>query len=212
LASQWPAPAGIDGEGDRHYLAPEQLSGRFDKPADVFAVGMMLAEIAGNCVMPENGDHWQMLRSGEFEKVLPSLTWSADSSTLSRDPNGDPVTEASRPSMDGFLMSDDAHDSMSSLTVKAAFNPEEELARAPSFMVQRNDPSSMDHVVYAMLNRNPDLRPTADQVLQSFGCQWVNSRRRSGATVYEGNFGPSDEILATYANDHYGDHDMMDMS
>jgi mitosis inhibitor protein kinase SWE1 len=114
--------------------------------------------------------------------------------------------------MDGFLMSDDAHDSMSSLTVKAAFNPEEELARAPSFMVQRNDPSSMDHVVYAMLNRNPDHRPTADQVLQSFGCQWVNSRRRSGATVYEGNFGPSDEILATYANDHYGDHDMMDMS
>jgi mitosis inhibitor protein kinase SWE1 len=212
LASQWPAPAGIDGEGDRHYLAPEQLSGRFDKPADVFAVGMMLAEIAGNCVMPENGDHWQMLRSGEFEKVLPSLTWSADSSTLSRDFNGDPVTETARPSMDGFLMSDGDIDDMSSITIKPASNPEDELARAPSFMVQRNDPSSMDHVVYAMLNRNPDLRPTADQVLQSFGCQWVNSRRRSGATVYEGNFGPSDEILATYADEHGGDHDMMDMS
>jgi mitosis inhibitor protein kinase SWE1 len=214
LASQWPAPAGIDGEGDRHYLAPEQLSGRFDKPADVFALGMMLAEIAGNCVIPENGDYWQKLRSGEFENVLPSLTWSADSSTLSRDLNGDPVSESARPSMDGFLMSDGVDDSLTSITVKPALNPEEELARAPPFMVQRNDPSSMDHVVYAMLNRNPDLRPTAEQVLQCYGCRWVDSRRRSGATVYEGNFGPSNEILATYAGEHQhgGDMDMMDMS
>ena len=37
LASSWPAPKGIDGEGDRHYLAPEALCGRFDKPADIFA-------------------------------------------------------------------------------------------------------------------------------------------------------------------------------
>jgi mitosis inhibitor protein kinase SWE1 len=174
---------------------------------------MMLAEIAGNCVIPENGHYWQKLRSGEFESVLPSLTWSAESSTLSRDLNGDPVTETKRSSMDGFLMFDDV-DSMSSITVKPASDPEEDLARAPSFMTQRNDPSSMDSVVHAMLNQNPDLRPTADQVLQSFGCQWVNSRRRAGATVYEGNFGPSDEVLASYANEHHNgdDADMMDMS
>ncbi|CAG5158956.1 uncharacterized protein ALTATR162_LOCUS5340 [Alternaria atra] len=214
LASQWPAPAGIDGEGDRHYLAPEQLSGRFDKPADVFALGMMLAEIAGNCVIPENGDYWQKLRSGEFENVLPSLTWSADSSTLSRDSHGDPVSETARPSMDGFLMSDAAEDSMASLMVKPASNPEEELARAPSFMVQRNDPNSMDHIVYAMLNRDPDMRPTAEQVLQCYGCRWVESRRRAGATIYEGNFGPSDEVLATYAGEYQDGvfEDMMDMS
>ncbi|CAI9628986.1 unnamed protein product [Alternaria burnsii] len=214
LASQWPAPAGIDGEGDRHYLAPEQLSGRFDKPADVFALGMMLAEIAGNCVIPENGDYWQKLRSGEFESVLPSLTWSADSSTLSRDVHGDPVSEQARPSMDGFLMSDAAEDSMASIMVKPASNPEEELARAPSFMVQRNDPNSMDHVVYAMLNRDPEMRPTAEQVLQCYGCRWVESRRRAGATIYEGNFGPSDEVLATYTGDHQDSvfEDMMDMS
>ncbi|RYN25002.1 hypothetical protein AA0117_g5147 [Alternaria alternata] len=214
LASQWPAPAGIDGEGDRHYLAPEQLSGRFDKPADVFALGMMLAEIAGNCVIPENGDYWQKLRSGEFESVLPSLTWSTDSSTLSRDVHGDPVSEQARPSMDGFLMSDAAEDSMASIMVKPASNPEEELARAPSFMVQRNDPNSMDHVVYAMLNRDPEMRPTAEQVLQCYGCRWVESRRRAGATIYEGNFGPSDEVLATYTGDHQDSvfEDMMDMS
>lgn len=215
LASQWPAPKHIDGEGDRHYLAPEALKGRFDKPADIFALGMMLAEIAGNCVIPENGLHWQKLRSGEFEQVLPSLTWSADSSTLSRDSNGDPVSEESRQSIDGFLMSDADEHSLPSINVKPATSPEEELARAPRFMVERDDSSSMDRIVHAMLHENPDQRPTADQVLNSFGCQWVDARRRSGATVYEGCFGPSDEVLATYAKNHTfadEDHDMMDMS
>ncbi|CAO2652252.1 Nn.00g005350.m01.CDS01 [Neocucurbitaria sp. VM-36] len=215
LASAWPAPRHIDGEGDRHYLAPEALSGRFDKPADVFALGMMLAEIAGNCVIPENGVYWQKLRSGEFDNVLPSLTWSADSGTLSRDSNGDPVSESARPSLDGFLMSDADADSMSSISIKQTSTPEEELARAPKFMVERTDPNSMDHVVHAMLNQNPDLRPTADQVLQCFGCQWVDSRRRSGATVYEGNFGPGDEVLATYQCEQHDDihaDDFMDMS
>lgn len=217
LASSWPAPRHIDGEGDRHYLAPEALSGRFDKPADVFALGMMLAEIAGNCVIPENGVYWQKLRSGEFENVLPSLTWSADSGTLSRDSNGDPVSDSTRPSMDGFLLSDTDIDSLSSIQVRPASSPEEDLARAPSFMVERNDPSSMDHVVHAMLNQDPNLRPTAEQVLDCFGCQWVDSRRRSGATVYEGNFGPSDEVLATYQCERQQHcevlaDDMMDMS
>jgi|TARA_R110002003_G_scaffold189_2_gene14712 mitosis inhibitor protein kinase SWE1 len=214
LASPWPAPKHIDGEGDRHYLAPEALKGRFDKPADVFALGMMLAEIAGNCVIPENGAHWVKLRSGEFDSVLPSLTWSADSGTLDRDSHGDPVTDDSRASMDNFLMSDADNDSLSSLNARPGANPEEELARAPKFMTERYDINSMDHVVKAMLHQDPDQRPTAEQVLNCFGCQWVESRRRSGATVYEGNFGPSDDVLATYSGDahHDIDADMMDMS
>jgi mitosis inhibitor protein kinase SWE1 len=213
LASQWPAPRHIDGEGDRHYLAPEALHGRFDKPADIFALGMMLAEIAGNCVIPENGVYWQKLRSGEFEHVLPSLTWSADSGTLSRDSHGDPVPETSRASLDGFLMSD-ADNSLSEISVRPSSSPEEELAHAPKFMIERYDMNSMDNVVKAMLHQDPDQRPTAEQVLNCFGCQWVASRRRAGATVYEGNFGPSDDVLATYANDAPLDYDadMMDMS
>ncbi|OSS49026.1 hypothetical protein B5807_05652 [Epicoccum nigrum] len=205
LASSWPAPKGIDGEGDRHYLAPEALSGRFDKPADVFALGMMLTEIAGNCVIPENGTYWTKLRSGEFEHVLPSLTWSADSSTLSRDGNGDPLTENS---LDTFLMSDEPQ---ATVQVRTASSPEEELARAPKFMVDYTDPNTMDQVVKAMLHPDPDQRPTAEQVLQCFGCQWVEQRRRAGATVYEGNFGPGEDVLATYVLDEV-DADMMDMS
>jgi mitosis inhibitor protein kinase SWE1 len=215
LASSWPAPKHIDGEGDRHYLAPEALTGGFDKPADVFALGMMLAEIAGNCVIPENGTYWQKLRSGEFDQVLPSLTWSADSSTLSRDSHGDPVPEGSRASMDGFLMSDiDNHDSLSSITMRPGSSPEEELANAPKFMVEQFNQDSMDHVVKAMLHQDPAMRPTAEAVLHCFGCQWVDARRRAGATVYEGNFGPGDEVLNTYAGEahHDVDADMMDMS
>jgi mitosis inhibitor protein kinase SWE1 len=192
------------------------LSGKFDKPADVFALGMMLAEIAGNCVIPENGIYWQKLRSGEFDSVLPSLTWSADSSTLSRDSHGDPVPENTRASMDGFLMSDADHDLLSSLTARPSSSPspEEELAHAPKFMVERYNEFSMDHVVKAMLHQEPAMRPTAEMVLQCFGCQWVDSRRRAGATVYEGNFGPGDEVLDTYSGEvhHDLDTEMMDMS
>ncbi|KAJ4991465.1 hypothetical protein SVAN01_03112 [Stagonosporopsis vannaccii] len=205
LASTWPAPKGIDGEGDRHYLAPEALSGRFDKPADVFALGMMLTEIAGNCVIPENGLYWTKLRSGEFDAVLPSLTWSADSGTLSRDGNGDPILENS---LDTFLMSDEPQPTVQ---VRSASSPEEELARAPKFMVDYMDPNTMDQVVKAMLHPDPDQRPTAEQVLHCFGCQWVDQRRRAGATVYEGNFGPDEDVLATYVLDD-AEADMMDMS
>lgn len=219
LASSWPAPKHIDGEGDRHYLAPEALTGRFDKPADVFALGMMLAEIAGNCVIPENGLYWQKLRSGEFDSVLPSLTWSADS-TLSRDSHGDPIPEGSSLSNpDAFLMSDanaDDSDSMSSVTVRPVSSPAEELARAPKFMTERSAIDSMDNVVKAMLHQDPDQRPSAEDVLKCFGCQWVDQRRRAGATVYEGNFGPSEDVLATYSGEdeqhHDADADMMDLS
>jgi mitosis inhibitor protein kinase SWE1 len=173
---------------------------------------MMLAEIAGNCVIPENGIYWQKLRSGEFDSVLPSLTWSADSSTLSRDSHGDPVPEGERASMDGFLMSDMDNDSMSSITVRP--NHDEELAHAPKFMVDRYNDYSMDNVVKAMLHQDPSQRPTAEMVLNCFGCSWVNSRRRAGATVYEGNFGPGNDVLDTYTGEahHDLDTDMMDMS
>jgi mitosis inhibitor protein kinase SWE1 len=36
----------------------------------------------------------------------------------------------------------------------------------------------------------------AAQLLHTVGVQWAESRRRAGATVFEGNWGPADEILA----------------
>ncbi|KAK0314326.1 mitosis inhibitor protein kinase swe1 [Friedmanniomyces endolithicus] len=103
LASAWPAPPNLDGEGDREYIGPEVLAGRFDKPADIFALGMVMLEIAGNIVLPDNGTSWQRLRAGDLSD-LPSLTWTSDSS-LVRDESGDPVEMAGILSNDSLAIS-----------------------------------------------------------------------------------------------------------
>lgn len=187
LASSWPAPKHIDGEGDRSYLAPEALQGRFDKPADVFALGIMLAEIAGDCEIPENGDSWQKLRSGDFVEVLPSLSFSKDESILSRDDRGDPLET----SIDAIGALDQHLQNQRAIQLSERI---EELAKAPAFMTDDQHPWAMDQMVRAMLHPNPDARPTAELVCLSYGCQWVAQRRRSGTMDYEGNFGPTEEI------------------
>ncbi|KAJ4303798.1 mitosis inhibitor protein kinase swe1 [Kalmusia sp. IMI 367209] len=197
LASSWPAPKHIDGEGDRSYLAPEALQGHFDKPADVFALGIILAEVAGDCQIPEFGEPWQKLRSGDFTSVLPSLSWSTQS-TLSRDDNGDPVESAAQAVLDANgLLSQEWQD---------------QVCKAPSFMTNDQDPWAMDQMVKAMLNPDPIIRPTAETMSLTFGCQWVAQRRSAGATVFEGNFGPSEETSYTCEPMITDNADAMDMS
>lgn len=61
MATRWPRPASFDGdgkepgldrEGDREYLAPEILRGKYGREADIFSFGMILLECAGNIVVP----------------------------------------------------------------------------------------------------------------------------------------------------------------
>lgn len=178
LASPWPAPKDIDGEGDREYISPEALHGRFDKPSDVFAIGLMTLEIAGNFFLPDNGEQWQRLRSGNLSDI-PSLTWSTESQ-LDRDENGDPVEG----------------DSPTHALIAHGHNPLG-LQHPPSFMQDYKDSNSLDHLVEWMLCPNPDERPTAEQVYLSEPLQWISHRRRAGATIYEGNWGPADHVLQT---------------
>jgi serine/threonine protein kinase len=56
-------------EGDREYIAPEILSGRYGEEADVFSVGLIALEIATNVVLPDNGDEWLSLRSNDFSRT-----------------------------------------------------------------------------------------------------------------------------------------------
>jgi mitosis inhibitor protein kinase SWE1 len=212
MASVWPAPPHIDGEGDRNYIAPEILAGRFDRPADVFALGVIMCEIAGNIVLPENGDSWQRLRSGDFSEV-PSLVWNPESSLI-RDHDGHPLpSSSSNESHETLCISDDEENHFSSFTnLTAVSYPQEELVKAPNFMVDPNNSESMDSIVHWMMNPNPEERPMIDQIYQCFGVQWVEQRRRAGATVYEGNWGPSDDVLDTRQEHQNHDADMMDMS
>lgn len=197
MASVWPPPLHLDGEGDREYIAPEVLSGCFDKPADIFSLGMIMLEIAGNIVLPDNGTSWQRLRAGDMSD-LPSLTFSSDSS-LVRDESGDPVNMLlGDSSNDTICMSDfDDNDLGFRPSRPSAAVRMHDLVQPPQFMANPDDAEALDKVVQWMISPDPASRPTIDQLLACGGVQWVEQRRRAGATIYEGNWGPADDVLST---------------
>jgi len=205
MAARWPARAGIEAEGDREYIGPEILMGQYDKPADIFALGLIMLETAGNVELPDNGSSWQKLRNGDMSDV-PSLTWSSEASNISRDASGNPLPDdAPRGDFDGLdevgphHLEDQAGHGQEGLTshrksTHMARNGE--LVRPPAFMVNAADDQALDNIVRWMISPNPADRPIANQLLRTVGVQWAESRRRAGATVFEGNWGPADEILA----------------
>ncbi|KAL8852622.1 MAG: hypothetical protein Q9221_002502 [Calogaya cf. arnoldii] len=200
MATRWPASPGIDGEGDREYIGPEILRGQFDKPGDVFALGLIMLEIAGNVMLPDNGASWQRLRTGDMSDV-PSLTWSSENSNVFRDSSGKPITPDS--SVDDFYGSD-GFGSPDHLAAKQDEKKRSqpktlrtgELLNPPNFMVDAQNAEALDNVVRWMISPNTHDRPVIDQILSTTGVNWVAARRRAGATIFEGNWGPADEVLA----------------
>lgn len=190
MAAKWPAAPGIEGEGDREYIGPEILMGQFDKPADIFSLGLIMFEIAGNVELPDNGVSWQKLRNGDMSDV-PSLTFSSEASNVQRDASGNPIGSAW--SFEQILAGDveDNQQAHTSMTQKNG-----ELLEPPSFMADANDDHSLDRLVRWMISPNPADRPSINDVITAFGVQWADRRRRAGATVYEGNWGPTDNVLA----------------
>lgn len=207
MATKWPAPPGIDGEGDREYIGPEILMGRFDKPSDIFALGLIMLEIAGNVMLPDNGTSWQRLRSGDMSDV-PSLTWSSETSTIFRDSSGKPLSQDL--SVEDFYGADSdgedlestnflrrrRHEQRKQKSGKYQFLRTGELEQPPDFMIDANHPEALDNVVRWMISPQSADRPVVDQILQTSGVRWAEARRRAGATIYEGNWGPADEVLA----------------
>jgi mitosis inhibitor protein kinase SWE1 len=175
------------------------MDGRFDKPADVFAIGLITLEIAGNFFLPDNGEQWQRLRSGNLSDV-PSLTGSSDSQIL-RDENGDPLASSSSSSFN------------TSSTASSSARHQSELSDPPEFMHDPLHPHSLDSLVGWMLEPDPQARPTVQQVLASGGLQWVAQRRRAGATVYEGRWGPAayNGERRHWGRDHPPDVEMEDV-
>ncbi|KAL8999792.1 MAG: hypothetical protein Q9169_001465 [Polycauliona sp. 2 TL-2023] len=200
MATRWPASPGIDGEGDREYIGPEILRGQFDKPGDVFALGLIMLEIAGNVMLPDNGASWQRLRTGDMSDV-PSLTWSSENSNVLRDSSGKPITPDA--SVDDFYGSDgfgspdhfkatqDRRKRSQPKTLRTG-----ELLQPPDFMVDAQNTEALDNVVRWMISPNTNDRPVIEQILCTTGVSWVAARRRAGATIFEGNWGPADEVLA----------------
>ena len=203
MATPWPADPNIEGEGDREYIGPEILRGQFDKPADIYALGLIVLEIAGNVVLPDNGISWQRLRSGDMSDV-PSLTSTV--SAIERDASGEPLHSDS--SLDRIYGSgyDNARLESAESLPDAEFEDDKEtriklraiqnghLVTPPDFMVDRFHSQSLDSIVRWMISPEPRDRPVAAQVIQTTGCQWAQHRQRSGATIFEGNYGPAEEL------------------
>jgi mitosis inhibitor protein kinase SWE1 len=201
MATTWPAPRGIDGEGDREYIGPEILMGQYDKPADIFALGLIMLEIAGNVVLPDNGLSWQRLRSGDMSDV-PSLTWSSDATNISRDSSGKPLIRSE--SFDELYGSEFGNADFRIQNCKREGKKQNlqfqlpragELVNPPSFMTDPNHDEALDKLVRWMISPQPSDRPVIGRILAAAGVRWAETRRRAGATIYEGNWGPTDEIL-----------------
>ncbi|CCF42169.1 hypothetical protein CH063_12239 [Colletotrichum higginsianum] len=134
LATEWPAAKGVDAEGDREYIGPEILRGDFNKPADIFSLGLITIEMAANVVLPDNGPTWVALRSGDLSEV-PSLTFSATTATSAhRDAAGVPTMQ----SFDDPVVMDDESPF---ITRKRT-----ELRSPPDFMSDPFHPSSLDQI------------------------------------------------------------------
>ncbi|KAH7025900.1 uncharacterized protein B0I36DRAFT_150646 [Microdochium trichocladiopsis] len=200
LATSLPACKGPDLEGDREYLAPEALRSDIDKPADIFSFGLIMLEIAANVKLPDNGATWTALREGDFSEV-PTLT--QDASAIVRDATGMPVDELEtnnslatgepRPSIKrhgyNFRRNSRHTGDIFGLAKK------NELQEPPAFMKDPTHSNSLDVVVKSMLAAEPMCRPGISDILGLDAFRWIASRQRASATVFEGNWGPADEIV-----------------
>ncbi|THH21177.1 hypothetical protein EUX98_g8445 [Antrodiella citrinella] len=61
--------SGFEREGDKFYLAPEVLQGKYSKAADIFSLGLIMLEAATNIVVPDQGVSWHRLRHDNFTQV-----------------------------------------------------------------------------------------------------------------------------------------------
>ena len=148
MATTLPVPAGLEREGDREYIAPEILESQsYDKPADIFSLGMTILETAANVCLPDNGLPWQKLRSGDLSDA-PRLS-SSDVEVVGGE--------------DGM-----------------------EVEVRPEGLRS----GKLDDLVRWMLSPNPVGRPSCREILELEEVRWVDHRRRAGAVIFEGDFGP----------------------
>ncbi|KAF5098627.1 hypothetical protein D0Z00_001970 [Geotrichum galactomycetum] len=171
MAAKLPVPQSAEREGDREYIAPEILANSlYDKPADIFSTGLMMVEIAANIILPDNGLHWQKLRSGD-------------------------LSDAGRLSSGNLCLGDDdggVTGSQLNGSSSRSYNYNQKIPDwAPRFMVD-ND-GALDKIVKWMTTPEPGNRPTADQILATPEAQWVDQHRKAGAVIFEGDFGPPPE-------------------
>lgn len=108
------------------------------------------------------------------------------------------------PIQNGFEMSRDSSSffaARSSSTSKISSNSRPNNSRlsqlnkpprwAPKFMIDNS--RALDSIVQWMLSPDPELRPSAAELLMTDQVRWVEEHRKAGAVIYEGDYGPKPE-------------------
>ncbi|AET41420.1 tyrosine protein kinase SWE1 Ecym_8129 [Eremothecium cymbalariae DBVPG len=170
----------FENEGDREYIAPEIISDSiYDFKADIFSLGLIIVEIAANVVLPDNGNAWHKLRSGDLSDAgrLSSTEIYSDSIFSSNNINNTHLTDTTRPSY-----------SVGSGLIKTN-TP----AWVPRFLI---DTDSLERMVIWMIEPDYRKRPSAKEILQTEECQYVELTRKAGAVIQEDDFGPKPEFFA----------------
>ncbi|KAK6359805.1 hypothetical protein TWF696_000942 [Orbilia brochopaga] len=217
MATKYPASRSLEREGDREYLAPEVLQKhQYDRPADIFSLGLTLLEIAANVQLPDNGPSWQKLRAGDLGEI-PDLTPESLMNSCIRDDRGFPVvisddsigeigSESFGPES-SFVVSPASH--LEGMLAKFTNNPHfraretRDLIEAPKFL----EGDSLKYMINWLISPDPGLRPSTAEILASSEVRWIKGHRRCSALVYEGEWGPAEPL-----SDFCEDMDISDMS
>lgn len=204
----------FENEGDREYIAPEIISECiYDFRADIFSLGLMIVEIAANVILPDNGNAWHKLRSGdlsdagrlssteihpeslfsgttkidteltEFESFFNMNDYSQSLENSSNSNSGSHNTIHNENYVHNNLTNSNKNNPVSRMLSTNSKIP----AWVPKFLI---DGKSLEKMVKWMIEPDYNRRPTADEILQSEECQYVEVTRKAGAIVQEDDFGP----------------------
>ncbi|CEP64413.1 tyrosine protein kinase SWE1 LALA0_S11e03554g [Lachancea lanzarotensis] len=172
---------GLENEGDREYIAPEIISDCiYDFRADIFSLGLMIVEIAANVMLPDNGNAWHKLRSGDLSDAGKLSSTEINSDSLFS--NGHTTTEITNMSYHGEA------NKLDFLVDTCSKIP----AWVPKFLI---DGVSLEKMVRRMIEPDYKKRPTASEILHSEECEYVERTRKAGAIVQEDDFGPKPEMF-----------------
>ncbi|KAK5782223.1 hypothetical protein RI543_000153 [Arxiozyma heterogenica] len=201
---------GFENEGDREYIAPEIISDCiYDFRADIFSLGLMIVEIAANVVLPDNGNAWHKLRSGDLsdagrlssneihsESLFSTASTKVDNKfsdyTQYLNENATQVNDANSTTITNNIDIDKFAKNKSDVPLRVPSPISKIPAWVPKFLI---DGKSLEKMVKWMIEPDYRKRPTASQILETEECQYVEATRRAGAIIQEDDFGPKPDFF-----------------
>lgn len=199
----------FENEGDREYIAPEIISDAiYDFRADIFSLGLIIVEIAANVVLPDNGNAWHKLRSGDLSDAggLSSTDIHSESLFSTSTKFDTNVTDMTNFHTTSVSTEEPLSTANCNLTVSGLGNNNryEKVSNynnmmnssipawVPKFLI---DGESLERTVKWMIDPDYRRRPTANQLLHTEECMYVEMTRLTGAIIQEDDFGPKPKFF-----------------